>query len=127
MSQIKTYSLPFKGILGIDFDHTICNSSFPELGPEMDDAGDTIRKLVEEGYGVVINTCRSNEALGMAIGYLRRRNIPYHYINCNFPHLIELYNSDTRKVSADVYIDDKNLGGFPGWKKAYKIINKKFS
>ena len=126
MSQIKEYALPFKAILAIDFDSTICMSDYPELGVERENAGDVIRQFVKQGYGIVINTCRTNEPLAAAIVWLRDNNIPYHYVNCNFPHLIEYFNSDCRKISADIYIDDKCLGGLPLWGDIYDIITKKF-
>lgn len=47
-------------------------------------------------------------------------------VNCNFPHLIEFYKSDSRKISADVYIDDKCLFDIPDWKTKYEIITKRF-
>lgn len=49
----------------------------------------------------------------------------YHlfaYANMNTKELIEFYGTDTRKISADMYIDDKNFGGFPGW----DVIRKHF-
>ena len=125
-SQIKSYALPFKAILAIDFDLTICMSEYPNLGPERENAGDIIRKLVSEGYGVVINTCREGIALADAINFLYDNNIPHHYVNCNFPFMIEQYGADCRKISADIYIDDKCLTGLPEWEEIYKIINRKY-
>ena len=29
----------------------------------------------------------------------------------------------SRKIDADIYIDDKNLGGFPGWSEVWQILN----
>jgi hypothetical protein len=28
----------------------------------------------------------------------------------------------SRKIDADLYIDDKNLGGFPGWSEVWQMI-----
>lgn len=126
-TQIRSYMNILKGILAIDFDLTICMSDYPKLGNERFNAGYTIRKLVEEGYGVVINTCREGLHLASAIEWLHEHNIPYHYINCNFPHLIEKYGADCRKISADMYIDDKGVEPLPEWDKIYDIITKKFN
>ena len=57
-SQIRDYKLPFKAILAIDFDGTICLSDYPGLGIEHKNAGIVMRRLISEGYGIVINTCR---------------------------------------------------------------------
>lgn len=119
--------IELKAILSIDFDLTICMSNYPETGMQRKNAGKFINKLVRDGYGIVINTCREGIALAEAIKWLHKNKIPYHYINCNFPHIIKSYGSDCRKISADLYIDDKCLVGLPKWKSVYKIINQKFN
>tara|TARA_R110000822_G_scaffold125716_4_gene260638 strand:- start:5470 stop:5859 length:390 start_codon:yes stop_codon:yes gene_type:complete len=125
-SQILSYVRPFKAILAIDFDGTICMSDYPALGMQRKDAGVYMRKLAKDGYGIVINTCREGIALSDAIKWLHKNAIPYHYVNCNFPHLIEMYGADCRKISADLYIDDKCLTGLPEWGDIYKIINNEY-
>jgi len=126
-TQIKSYCNQFKAILAIDFDLTICMSDYPSLGEERKDAGVVIRKLIEEGYGIVINTCREGHALSDAMHWLAEHDIPYHYINCNFPHLISKYGADCRKISADIYIDDKCLTGLPKWLDIFIKIQNKFN
>lgn len=113
-------------IIAIDFDGTICEVSYPKVGKERKDAKKYINKLYQEGYGIVINTCRTLGPAEKAIKFLKKRNINYDYFNTNFPHLIELYGNDCRKISADVYIDDKCLFEIPSWKEKYKIITTKF-
>lgn len=126
MAQIKDYKEDFVSILSIDFDLTICNSTYPKLGFERHNAGFYIRKLVDEGYGVIINTCREGVLLADAIKWLNAHDIPYHYINCNFPHVIKKFSSDCRKISADIYIDDKNLEVLPEWGQIYfKILHRR--
>lgn len=115
-----------KHILAIDFDLTICMSDYPALGPLREGAKEAITKLYNEGFGIVINTCREGHPLSDAMHWLKQNDIPYHYINCNFPHLIELYKADCRKISADMYIDDKGVEPLPEWDDIYRIINNKF-
>jgi hydroxymethylpyrimidine pyrophosphatase-like HAD family hydrolase len=115
-----------KHILAIDFDLTICMSDYPALGPIRDEAKVAITKLYNEGFGIVINTCREGHALSDAMHWLKENDIPYHYVNCNFPHLIEHYKADCRKISADMYIDDKGVEPLPSWETIYNIIHKKF-
>ena len=112
--------------LSIDFDGTICEHSFPEIGKLKPDADTYIRKLYREGHNIIINTCRSGKYEGMAQDFLDENNIPYHYINSNLPELIEHYGQDCRKISADVYIDDRCLMGLPGtWEEIYNLIQIK--
>jgi len=113
-------------ILAIDFDLTICMSEYPALGPMRKDAAKIIRALHAEGFGIVINTCREGHALSDAMHWLRDNGIPYHYVNCNFPHLIKKYKADCRKISADMYIDDKGVDPLPEWQEIYDKIHEKF-
>tara|TARA_B100000768_G_C11139509_1_gene315451 strand:- start:318 stop:701 length:384 start_codon:yes stop_codon:yes gene_type:complete len=126
MSQIRKYQKNFKAVLAIDFDRTICMSDYPALGKERKNASTYIQMLISGGYGVVINTCREGVALYDAMNWLNHNGINYHYINCNFPHLIEQYGADCRKISADMYIDDKCLTGLPEWSEIYEIVTTKF-
>jgi hydroxymethylpyrimidine pyrophosphatase-like HAD family hydrolase len=112
-------------ILSIDFDGTICEQSFPEVGALRKNADKYIRKLYEDGHEIIINTCRTGKYEGMAQDFLDANNIPYYYINSNLPEVISKYKQDCRKISADVYIDDKCLMGLPSWKKIYKLIKLK--
>ena len=113
-------------VLAIDFDLTICMSDYPKLGPMREDAGKIIRALHAEGFGIVINTCREGHALSDAMHWLMEHRIPYNYVNCNFPHLIEKYSADCRKISADMYIDDKGVDPLPSWQEIYDKIHAKF-
>lgn len=116
----------YKAIISVDFDGTIVELAYPEIGEIRPEAVKYINKLYDEGYGIVINTCRSGDKETDCIKFLIRNNIKFHYINHNFPHLIELYGCDCRKISADVYIDDKCLFEIPSWKEKYDIISEKF-
>ena len=42
-------------------------------------------------------------------------------MNKNYPEEI-VDETVSRKIDADIYIDDKNIGGFPGWSEAWQIL-----
>lgn len=113
-----------KFILAIDFDGTIATESFPEVGTLIEDADVIIRKLYDEGHDIIINTCRTGKYEGLAEYFLRDHEIPFHFINSNLPRVLDQYKQDCRKISADFYIDNRNIGGLPSWKEVYKIIQK---
>jgi len=98
-----------KIVLAIDFDNTIAYTSYPKIDSDVPNAKRVINEFYDEGYGIIINTCREGLALADAINYLNDKGIKYDYINCNFPHRIEQFKADCRKISADCYIDDKNI------------------
>lgn len=112
-------------IIAIDFDGTIATINYPECGELIEGAKETINKLYSDGYFIIIWTCRYGEAAELAKKFLNDNEINYHTFNEHSPELIELYNNDTRKISADVYIDDRQLGGLPSWEEIYKILKEK--
>ncbi len=111
-------------IIAIDFDGTICRGKFPNIDGAMPYAVDTINTLYETGHYIIINTCRSGDQLLAAINWMLEQGIRFHRVNDNQPQNIALYNTNSRKIYAHVYVDDKNLGGFPGWLEAYQQITE---
>lgn len=109
-------------IIAIDFDGTIVEHKFPEIGKLRKDAKEVINQLYNEGHYIIIWTCRYE---GFAVEqmelFLAANDIKYHCINQNHP---ELLFSPKPKIYADIYIDDRQVGGLPSWKEIYNIIQK---
>lgn len=102
-------------LIAVDFDDTIAqNTCYPEVGPPVKGAIEGLNELVKAGHRIQIWTCRHSLALDNAKNWLDLHGVPHERINENCPVLIEQWG-ETRKMSADVYIDDKNLGGLPIW------------
>lgn len=113
-------------IVVIDFDGTIVEDAYPEIGLLRRNAKEVINRLYEEGNYIVINTCRSGAFEIDACTFLEGEGVKYHYINHNPPHLIEKFGQDCRKISGDIYIDDKCLMGIPDdWEEIYDMIKGK--
>lgn len=96
-------------IIAVDFDGTIVENAYPEIGEPMPGAIICIRYLKGKGHTIIINTCRAGKYVEEAIRWLRKYDIPFDFINENDPARVAQYGEDTRKISADVYIDDKNI------------------
>ena len=111
-------------ILAVDFDGTIAEDSFPAVGEIRKDAKKYLTRLYKDGHKIIINTCRTGRYEGMAEDFLKEHDIPYHFINNNLPTMINKYKQDCRKISADYYIDNRNIGGLPTWRSIYYIIDK---
>ena len=112
-------------VISIDFDGTIVENAYPGIGRLKPNAVAVINRLKEEGHQIIINTCRSGIFEGNAYSFLNAVGIEYDYINSNLPDRIEYYKADTRKISADLYIDDKDLFELPeDWEDIYKLIKK---
>ena len=112
-------------IISIDFDDTIVYTKWPNIIGVRPGAKKYINKLYNDGYKILINTCRSGVQEDKAIAYLVDKKIMYHQINTNFQHLIDFYKIDCRKMSADMYIDDKNILGILPWWIMYWLIRLK--
>jgi hypothetical protein len=114
-----------KKIIAIDFDGTIVEHDFPRTGKLMPKAKSTINYLHKQGHRIIIWTCRNNSEpshqdwdqapVGKVMEFLDENGIRYDCVNENHPDMG--FWLESRKIFTDVYIDDKNLGGFPGWDK----------
>lgn len=108
-------------IISIDFDGVIAISDYPEIKGVMNGAVAAIQELSKKHY-IIINTCRSGEHLLEAINWMLEHNIPFNRVNDNHPDNIKLHNCNSRKIYADLYIDDRQLQGFPGWQITLDLI-----
>ena len=102
-------------IIAVDFDGVLNSAPYPETGAPMVGAPDAMRRLKADGHHLIIWTCREGVDQKVAKEWLRRWAIPYDAINANHPSNIALYNNDSRKIYADLYVDDRQVGGFMGW------------
>lgn len=97
-------SPPTKFVLAVDFDHTLCYSSYPLCGLETPIA-EFIRSVQEMDIVIIITTCREGESAEMAKDWLNKHNVRWDYFNENDPARIELYK-DCRKIYCDMLLDD---------------------
>lgn len=110
-------------VLAIDFDGTIAeHPQWPDLGTVKEYAQHYLRLLREENYYIIIWTCREGNCIENIKVWLDAHEIPYDQINQHHPKLVEFYKNDTRKICADIYVDDRNLFGLPDWHGIYKAI-----
>jgi hypothetical protein len=109
-------------IIAIDFDGTIVEHAYPAIGKEMIFAFDTLKALQKKGHKLILWTFRSGVELEQAVNYCRKRGIEFYAVNRNYPEE-EINLQVSRKIKADVFIDDRNLGGFPGWSKTWQMLH----
>lgn len=95
-------------IIAVDFDGTLCEDKYPDIGIPKDTFYN-IRHYKELGATLILNTCRNGELLRAAVEWCKRRGLTFDYVNENAPSRIKQYGGDTRKISADLYIDDKAI------------------
>ena len=110
-------------IIAVDFDGTIVRNNYPDIKGCTPYAHEVLNRLHAEGHYIIIWTCRTGELLLSAINFLLHEGIPFDRVNDHNPTNKAKYGDAGNKVYADVYIDDKNIGGFLGWLECEEIIN----
>lgn len=105
-------------VLAVDFDGTIVSDKFPDIGEPNLEFIEWLKNYQSSGGKLILWTCRNDQenreleslALTKAIDFCKSQGLYFDSINKNLPEVIEKYSGDTRKVMADYYIDDKNVG-----------------
>ena len=89
------------------FDGTLCESVFPDIGkPNMALINHLIKRR-KQGNKLILWTCRVSDRLTEAVEWCKQFGLEFDAVNENLPEMIELWGGESRKVFADVYIDDK--------------------
>ncbi|MDQ1297162.1 MAG: hypothetical protein QG611_1141 [Bacteroidota bacterium] len=107
--------------IAVDFDGTIVDHQYPEIGKEKLFAFQTLKELEKRGARLILWTFRTGKELDDAVEFCRKNGIEFYAVNKNYPEEI-FDNNVSRKIDADIYIDDKNVGGFPGWSGIWQIL-----
>ena len=108
-------------IIAIDFDGTIVEHEYPRIGKTKLFAFETLKELQKQKHTLILWTYRAGKELEEAIDFCKKNGVEFYAVNRNYPE--EKYEETiSRKINADVYIDDRNLGGFPGWSKVWELL-----
>ncbi len=108
--------------IAVDFDGTIVEHEYPKIGKEMLFAFETLKELQKQKHQLILWTYRSGKELDEAVDYCLNKGIEFYAVNKNYPEeVLDEYIS--RKIDADIYIDDRNVGGFPGWSAIWQMIH----
>lgn len=112
----------FSGIkIAVDFDGTIVEHEYPGIGKEKLFAFQTLKELEKRGASIILWTFRAGKELDEAVEFCRKNGIEFYAVNKNYPE--EVFDETvSRKINADIYIDDRNIGGFPGWSGVWQLL-----
>lgn len=112
-------------IIAVDFDGTIVEHRYPKIGKEKPFAIATLKKLQAERNLLILWTVREGSLLDDAVEYCRNRGLEFYAVNANHPDESQPTNpsSPCRKVRADLYIDDCNMGGLADWGAIYEMVH----
>ncbi len=110
-----------KLIIAVDFDGTIVEDGYPGIGEPRIFAFETLKRLQQDGHRLILWTYRCNNRLEEAVEFCKENGIEFYAVNKSFPE--EEFNGDvSRKIMADLFIDDRNIGGVFGWGEIYQML-----
>jgi hydroxymethylpyrimidine pyrophosphatase-like HAD family hydrolase len=107
--------------IAVDFDGTIVEHEYPKIGKEKLFAFQTLKELEKRGARIILWTFRTGKDLEDAVSFCRQNGVEFYAVNKNYPEEVQ-DETVSRKIDVDIYIDDKNLGGFPGWSEVWQIL-----
>ena len=109
--------------IAVDFDGTIVEHKYPEIGKEKLFAFDTLKALVKKGHQLILWTIRTGKELEEAVEFCQKNGVEFYAVNKNYPEEVFEEGEVSRKLNADVFIDDRNIGGFLGWGEIYFLLH----
>lgn len=109
-----------KTIYAVDFDGTLSNGEYPNVGEPNLALIEHLKKKKAKGQAILILwTCRGGESLQEAVKFCMKYGLDFDYINRNDEEMVKKYGNDNRKIYADVYIDDHAVNK-PEWNVPFK-------
>lgn len=120
--------------IAVDFDGTIVEHRYPEIGKELPFATATLKKLTDDGHRLILWSVREGDLLQEAVDWCRERGVRFHAVNGYFDEdavdAVENAKRNphySRKLKVDCFIDDRNVGGLPDWGSIYQIISRRIT
>ncbi len=109
-------------IIAVDFDGTIVEHAYPEIGAPIPFAIDVLKKLqMECHHTLILWSVREGDLLEDAVKYCKEQGLVFYAVNKNYPEE-KPTDGASRKLNADLFIDDRNIGGLPDWGVIYKMV-----
>jgi len=101
MSEIKSK------YICIDFDGTMVEYKYPDLGEPVDGALETVKELIGAGHKIILHTMRAGDRLADAVDFLECNGITLYGVNENKS---QKHWTESKKIFGNFYIDDAALG-----------------
>ncbi len=112
-------------VIAVDFDGTIVEHEYPKIGEEIPFATETLRMLINDHHKLILWSVREGKLLDEAVEWCRERGVEFYAVNRDYPEETTQNNNHfSRKLKADLFIDDRNLGGLPDWGMIYRMVRE---
>jgi hypothetical protein len=112
-------------IIAVDFDGTIVEDAYPRIGKPKLFAFESLKQMQSQGHRLILWTYRAGKTLDEAVDFCKENGVEFYAVNSSFEGEKFDEVTQSRKINADLFIDDRNLGGFPGWGEVLQIIEKR--
>ena len=112
--------------IAVDFDGTIVEHKYPAIGQEIPFATETLKMLIKEHHRLILWSVREGKLLQEAVDWCNERGVEFWTVNKDYPEEEGTSNNNhfSRKIKADLFIDDRNIGGLPDWGQIYHMIHE---
>ena len=94
-------------IIAVDFDGTLCENEYPDIGRPIQPVINWLTESKKRGHKIILWTCRCGWKLDRAVEWCREHGLEFDKVNENLDEVIQQHGGDTRKIYADMYVDDK--------------------
>jgi len=108
-------------IIAVDFDGTVVEDAYPQIGSPKIFAFETLKELNKDGHRLILWTYRNGSKLQEAVDFCSKNGVEFYSVNKNYPEE-NFEGKVSRKIHADLFVDDRNIGGMLGWGEIYKLI-----
>lgn len=94
-------------IIAVDFDGTLCENKYPEIGKPITPVIESLLEEQKNGAKIILWTCRCDDDLNSSVEWCIEQGIVFDAVNDHLPEMKEKFHNNTRKVFATEYWDDK--------------------
>lgn len=112
-------------VIAVDFDGTIVEHKYPAIGRELPFATETLRMLIRDRHKLILWSVREGALLDEAVEWCRERGVEFYAVNRDYPEERREHETFSRKLKADLFIDDRNIGGLPDWGTIYQMVRER--
>lgn len=110
--------------IAVDFDGTIVEHRYPQIGKEIPYATETLKQLIADGHKLILWSVREGKLLDEAVAWCEERGVHFYAVNKDYDDKELDKNHYSRKIKARYFIDDRNIGGLPDWGTIYQLISR---
>lgn len=110
--------------IAVDFDGTIVTDRYPGIGNEIPFAVETLKLLQQEHHRLILWSVREGKLLDEAVAWCKERGVEFYAVNKEYPEQKLQDEGFSRKLKADLFIDDRNVGGLLDWGIVYRMIKE---